>query len=144
MQPSIQIRCSGCNARIKAPTQLIGQTRDCPGCGQRLLIQRTPPEDSGPLVLPDDSLTFAQSESRANAVEKVILLVDDDRELNDGLRLLLEKQGHRVIQAFDGIEAKEMVHEQRPDLIFKEIRLAFIALRRRCRQHHDDTTLDKL
>ena len=49
--------------------------------------------------------------------EKVILLVDDDRELNDGLRFVLERQGHRVIQAYDGVEAKELVQRHRPDLM---------------------------
>jgi DNA-binding response OmpR family regulator len=53
--------------------------------------------------------------------EKVILLVDDDRELNDGLRSLLEKQGHRVIQAFDGVQAKEIVHRQRPSLMILDM-----------------------
>jgi DNA-binding response OmpR family regulator len=53
--------------------------------------------------------------------EKVILLVDDDRELNDGLRSLLEKRGHRVMQAFDGVQAKEMVHRQRPNLMILDM-----------------------
>jgi CheY-like chemotaxis protein/DNA-directed RNA polymerase subunit RPC12/RpoP len=121
MQPSIQIRCSGCNARIKAPAELIGQTRGCPGCGQRLLIQRKPPEDSEPLVLDADWMALTSAPGNGNEEEKVILLVDDDRELNDGLRFLLEKQGHRVIQAFDGAEAREMVHRKRPDLIILDM-----------------------
>ncbi len=57
----------------------------------------------------------------AASPEKVILLVDDDRELNDGLRSLLEKQGHRVIQAFDGIQAKELAHQQWPDLMILDM-----------------------
>jgi DNA-binding response OmpR family regulator len=55
------------------------------------------------------------------AAEKVILLVDDDRELNDGLRSLLEKRGHEVLQAFDGIQAKAMVGRQRPDLVVLDV-----------------------
>ena len=34
---------------------------------------------------------------------KTILIVDDDMELSDGLRAVLERQGHRVIQARDGL-----------------------------------------
>jgi DNA-binding response OmpR family regulator len=53
--------------------------------------------------------------------EKVILLADDDRELNDGLRSLLEKRGHRVIQAFDGVQAKELVRQEEPDLLILDV-----------------------
>ncbi|HKI38221.1 MAG TPA: hypothetical protein VKA46_40580 [Gemmataceae bacterium] len=55
MDPSIRFRCPGCRARIKAPAQLIGQTRSCPGCGRRLLVQMSPPEDLGPVLLSDDT-----------------------------------------------------------------------------------------
>jgi DNA-binding response OmpR family regulator len=57
----------------------------------------------------------------AQGEEKVILLVDDDRELNDGLRSLLEKRGHRVIQAFDGLQVKEMVQQERPSLMILDM-----------------------
>ena len=40
------------------------------------------------------------------ADQKTILIVDDDRELIDGLRAVLEKQGYRVIQANDGHQGK--------------------------------------
>src|SRR5213075_2695859 len=42
---------------------------------------------------------------------------DDDRELNDGLRAVLEGQGYRVIQASNGIQARDIVYRQRPDLV---------------------------
>ena len=41
------------------------------------------------------------------ADQKTILIVDDDRELVDGLRAVLERQGYRVIQAHDGHQAKQ-------------------------------------
>jgi DNA-directed RNA polymerase subunit RPC12/RpoP len=47
------IRCAGCHARIKAPIQLSGQTRTCPGCGQRLLVRSRRPDDTGPLLVSD-------------------------------------------------------------------------------------------
>ena len=34
--------------------------------------------------------------------DNTLLIVDDDYELSDGLRTVLEKQGHRVLQARDG------------------------------------------
>src|ERR671922_1585603 len=55
----------------------------------------------------------------ANA--KTILVVDDDMELSDGLRMVLEKQGHRVLQARDGQQGKQMVYQHRPDLVILDM-----------------------
>ena len=53
--------------------------------------------------------------------KKTILIVDDDRELSDGLRAVLERQGHRVIQASNGIQAKDAVYQHRPDLLILDM-----------------------
>ena len=55
------------------------------------------------------------------AEQKTILIVDDDRELIDGLRALLEKQGYRVIQANDGNQAKTVIYNDRPDLVILDM-----------------------
>ena len=55
------------------------------------------------------------------ADQKTILIVDDDRELVDGLRAVLERQGFRVIQAHDGHQAKQTVYNQRPDLMILDM-----------------------
>lgn len=52
---------------------------------------------------------------------KTILIVDDDRELVEGLRLLLERQGYRVIQAHDGHQGKQAVYNQKPDLVILDM-----------------------
>jgi DNA-binding response OmpR family regulator len=52
---------------------------------------------------------------------KTILVVDDDQELSDGLRLILEKNGYRVIQARDGQQGKQMVYQHRPDLVILDM-----------------------
>jgi CheY-like chemotaxis protein len=113
MPDFIPIRCPACDARIKAPTQLLGRMRNCPGCGQLLLVQNKAPQDAGPLLLDGEAVVPIE--------EKLILLVDDDRELNDGLRSLLEKSGYRVVQAFDGVQAKDVIHQQRPDLMILDM-----------------------
>ena len=53
--------------------------------------------------------------------QKTILIVDDDIELSDGLRVVLERQGHRVIQARDGQQGKQQVYNQRPDLVILDM-----------------------
>jgi DNA-binding response OmpR family regulator len=55
------------------------------------------------------------------ADQKTILIVDDDRELVDGLRSLLERQGFRVIQAHDGHQGKQAIYNQRPDLVILDM-----------------------
>jgi DNA-binding response OmpR family regulator len=52
---------------------------------------------------------------------KTILVVDDDQELSDGLRMVLEKQGHRVIQARDGQQGKNMIYQHHPDLVILDM-----------------------
>src|SRR5262245_29162637 len=55
------------------------------------------------------------------AEAKTILVVDDDMELSDGLRAVLEKQGHRVIQARDGQQGKQLVYQHHPDLVILDM-----------------------
>jgi DNA-binding response OmpR family regulator len=52
---------------------------------------------------------------------KSVLIVDDDMELSDGLRVMLEKQGFRVFQARDGQHGKQMVYQHHPDLVILDM-----------------------
>src|SRR5713101_6361345 len=52
---------------------------------------------------------------------KTILVVDDDMELSDGLRAVLEKRGYRVVQACDGQQGKQLVYQHRPDLVILDM-----------------------
>ena len=53
--------------------------------------------------------------------QKTILICDDDRELVDGLRYLLEGQGFRVIVAHDGVAGKTAITQQKPDLVLLDM-----------------------
>lgn len=55
------------------------------------------------------------------AAPKVILIVDDDYELSDGIRAVLENLGHRVLQARDGQQGKQLIYQQRPDLVILDM-----------------------
>src|SRR3981189_328918 len=55
------------------------------------------------------------------AETKTILIVDDDTELSDGLRIMLERQGYRVLQARNGQEGKSVIYAQRPDLVILDM-----------------------
>src|SRR5438093_6359992 len=55
------------------------------------------------------------------AESKTILVVDDDPELSDGLRIMLERKGYRVLQARDGQQGKSLIYQQRPDLVILDM-----------------------
>jgi DNA-binding response OmpR family regulator len=55
------------------------------------------------------------------ANSKTILIVDDDYELSDGLRTVLERQGYRVFQARDGQQGKQVIYQHRPDLVILDM-----------------------
>ncbi|GIW80266.1 MAG: two-component system response regulator [Gemmatales bacterium] len=52
---------------------------------------------------------------------KTILIIDDDYELSDGLRAVLERQGFRVYQARDGQQGKQMIYQHSPDLVILDM-----------------------
>src|SRR5437899_1357504 len=66
-------------------------------------------------------LSPADARNSIMAQAKTILIVDDDYELSDGIRAVLENQGHRVLQARDGIQGKQLVYNQRPDLVILDM-----------------------
>ena len=55
------------------------------------------------------------------AEQKLILIVDDDRELVDAMRAVLERQGHKVIQAHDGHQGKQMIYNHKPSLVILDM-----------------------
>jgi DNA-binding response OmpR family regulator len=52
-----------------------------------------------------------------------ILVVDDDRNIVDLVRLYLERDGYRVLVAYDGLEALKLARQRRPDLIVLDLLL---------------------
>src|SRR5215204_1957264 len=55
------------------------------------------------------------------ADQKLILVVDDDRELVDAVRAVLERQGYKVIQAHDGHQGKQAIYNHKPDLVILDM-----------------------
>jgi DNA-binding response OmpR family regulator len=52
-----------------------------------------------------------------------ILVVDDDRNIVDLVRLYLERDGYQVLVAYDGLEALRLARQRRPDLIVLDLLL---------------------
>ncbi len=55
-----------------------------------------------------------------------ILVVDDDKNICELLRLYLEKEGYNVVFAYDGKMALEQFREENPDFILLDIMLPFL------------------
>ena len=49
---SVCFRCQECRARIKAPVQLVGRSRSCPGCGRALKVPVVLAADAEPILVP--------------------------------------------------------------------------------------------
>ncbi|MCP4291248.1 MAG: response regulator [bacterium] len=50
-----------------------------------------------------------------------ILLVDDDRQIRDMLKMTLERGGHEVVEAEDGVQAIEKYEPTQMDLVITDI-----------------------
>jgi len=54
---------------------------------------------------------------------KLVVVVEDNRDINDLLSLILEDEGYRVISVTDGREALHAAREHQPDLITLDLAL---------------------
>src|SRR3989338_4755441 len=55
--------------------------------------------------------------------KKKILVVDDEKDINELIQYNLEKEGYQVIQAFDGAMAIKLAEVESPDCIVLDLML---------------------
>jgi PleD family two-component response regulator len=60
---------------------------------------------------------------RTNSPPRRILIVEDNVDAAEGMRMVLAQAGHEVAVAHDGPSALEMVHAQRPDVLLCDLGL---------------------
>ena len=54
-----------------------------------------------------------------------VLIVEDDKEIREGVQIYLQSQGYKVFQAADGIEGLEVLErEEYDDEVAREIRFS--------------------
>ncbi len=56
-------------------------------------------------------------------MENLVLVVDDEKPIVDIVKINLQKNGYRVIEAYDGIEAVSKAISEEPDLILLDVML---------------------
>src|SRR5688500_16508206 len=52
-----------------------------------------------------------------------ILIVEDERNLNEAYQMILQRDGHTIHAAYDGTEALEITKKVEPDLILLDLRM---------------------
>jgi DNA-binding response OmpR family regulator len=52
---------------------------------------------------------------------KVIVYIEDEQEMIDLVKLILERKGFEIIGANGGLEGLDIIHEQSPDLILLDL-----------------------
>ena len=55
--------------------------------------------------------------------KKTVLIVEDERMLNEAYQMILQKEGYKVYVAYDGNEAIEQAQKTEPDLILLDLRM---------------------
>ena len=69
-----------------------------------------------------------------------ILLVEDDKEIREGVEIFLRSQGYQVFQAADGLEGLELLKQQEIDLAIIDVmmpRMDGITMTARLRESYD-------
>ncbi|MFB6291563.1 MAG: response regulator [Candidatus Bipolaricaulia bacterium] len=72
-------------------------------------------------------------------MNRTILVVEDDEKQIEVLRLYLEKDGYKVIEATDGIEALRVFREKKPDLILLDLMLPKMEGEKVCKRIRQDS-----
>lgn len=72
-------------------------------------------------------------------MNKTILIVDDDENLVDILKIYLEKDGYRVLEAYDGVDALQTFRDKRPDLVVLDLMLPKMDGEKVCQRIRQDS-----
>ena len=72
---------------------------------------------------------------------KRVLVVDDDTKTVELVKLYLNRDGYRVLTAFDGTEALRLARESHPDLIVLDLMLPGVDGLRVCRTLRDESDI---
>ena len=58
-----------------------------------------------------------------NNVNPVVLVIEDDRSVNEIVTKVLEAEGYRVASAFNGLQGMEKFYMELPDLVILDLRM---------------------
>lgn len=93
------------------------ELRSSPGRGTCITLV-LPLKAAGPAVP-----TPAEPRRNHSFAGRTVLVLDDERSVRQGMRILLEELGCRYLEASCGAEALQQAREHRPDVILADLRL---------------------
>ncbi|MFH1422685.1 MAG: response regulator [Planctomycetota bacterium] len=70
-----------------------------------------------------DKLFESKSDELVIVPGKTVLIVEDDIDCADSIKIKLENRGYRIVTAFDGLIALDMARDLQPDLVILDIRV---------------------
>jgi PleD family two-component response regulator len=105
----IRCKCSLCGKVLLLDEALPEKEQTCPECGKESVVLQA---DGPPALAP-----------APNLAGKKILLVDDDREFLNLMRVRLRPTGCAMITAMDGMTATAMLRKEQPDLVLLDLGL---------------------
>ena len=73
-------------------------------------------------------------------VYQTILVAEDDAEIREGIRILLASENYRILEARDGLEALEQMHEQ-VDLVILDVMMPGLSGLRVCEEIRKSSTV---
>lgn len=90
--------------------------------------------------------TRNEPEDESNRASKRVLVIDDNKDAADSIRMLLEMEGHEACCAYDGKDGLELAQRFQPELVLVDIGLPGmtgyeVARRFRKQQHTPDCKL---
>jgi len=77
-------------------------------------------------------------------MSKKILAVDDDNDILDVIRIILEEEGYEVVTLANGKHVFDIVKETSPDLILLDVMLGGLDGRDICRALKEDESFKKI
>ena len=77
-------------------------------------------------------------------MSKKILAVDDDNDILDVIRIILEEEGYEVVTLANGKHVFDVVKESSPDLILLDVMLGGLDGRDICRALKEDESFKKI
>jgi DNA-binding response OmpR family regulator len=64
---------------------------------------------------------MSPADAKANAKNKTVLLVEDDREISSTIQSVLQAAGYNVVAASNGVEGQRLNEKHLPDLVITDM-----------------------
>jgi DNA-binding response OmpR family regulator len=91
---------------------------------------------------------MADKKSTPSPAIKRILLVDDDQEIVESMRIALQAKGYEILVARDGNQGLAMAERERPDLVILDMmmpkRSGFLVIEKLRRSSSDELVKQKI